>query len=816
MDIDSKTKFMKIISDFPSIRIEDFKTKNPRTFKASDLQKAESLGLDTVQDVLADQHQGSCKSMKAKLRSYPDGIINIHNYFYCTPLLPSACSDTTSLAEDIKSFIADLDVLLDRFRAMPFEFDTASKSQKMESLLTAVKYRYLHGLDDAAVALHCKITKESSRLYHTLFIKKVREAMLMQRTSAENQFVLEFGFNECFKRKLQNLKDSFKPGSTLASMQELLGTRNGGNVSFVLDLLDASIFTGSGSAFVGSYVVAGIGTTGFDQDCMTIFNIMNDRHAPCADFIKELSKRLGDKDKVDTIVTMMQTSGQFAVTEEYGIKSYQLMWQWLKNDDVRYERILFENKGRSMSIAELLAEYNRRAAMVRLRKRDEFHLSQNDRIVAQNGMWHWVADDENVDIYKDPRPFIESYVVGKGGSVTLDDVIAFLESKGIHLTRNTVRAYLTKFCKSRRGSDIFTMLAPSAVNQRGDIAPDIIDFIKSQENQVCVSDIAKALDTSCGRIDRLVDAHPELFIKDSSPARKKIYVTLKPGYDSKPVVVKEIKKVKEAKHITFIRMTAVDILSKAEGHSLPMKDVFDKVIVGIEGLGISPNIIYKVFDNEIFIKTEIPGKREKNLCLNLPLYDSLYKKEAKYAETPKSETDVTKAFDWDTDYEDLKAAVVSYVKDNPYTRTFDVANAFDVMNDIMKGNRGSLNRDSYFWLIQELLYKYLMQKTTKIEREFLRDNLAYKYEPFLDHYYTMVTGRSLGVKGLVSTLETLQDEGLLPERYSDWSSSYTSDLIYKRNRVHTAKRDMDSTIKNDILQFLVLYLYTASKSDLEA
>lgn len=68
----------------------------------------------------------------------------------------------------------------------------------------------------------------------------------------------------------------------------------------------------------------------------------------------------------------------------------------------------------------------------------------------------------------------------------------------------------------------------------------------------------------------------------------------------------------------------------------------------------------------------------------------------------------------------------------------------------------------------------------------------------------------------MSTLETLQDEGLLPERYSDWSSSYTSDLIYKRNRVHTAKRDMDSTIQKDIMQFLVLYLYTASKSDLEA
>lgn len=57
-------------------------------------------------------------------------------------------------------------------------------------------------------------------------------------------------------------------------------------------------------------------------------------------------------------------------------------------------------------------------------------------------------------------------------------------------------------------------------------------------------------------------------------------------------------------------------------------------------------------------------------------------------------------------------------------------------------------------------------------------------------------------------------DGLLPERYADWSSSYTTALIKKRNRVHTAKRDMDSTVRKDILQFVVLYLYTASMENI--
>mgnify|MGYP003291241575 CR=1 FL=1 len=112
---------MKTIVDFPSISIEDYKKMAPRTFKASDIQKAMSLGLVTLQDVLDDQHKGSCKSMKVKLRSYPDGIVNIHNYFYCTPLLPSTSSDTSSFVDDFKAFINELDKLLDQFKAMPLK-----------------------------------------------------------------------------------------------------------------------------------------------------------------------------------------------------------------------------------------------------------------------------------------------------------------------------------------------------------------------------------------------------------------------------------------------------------------------------------------------------------------------------------------------------------------------------------------------------------------------------------------------------------------------------------------------------------------------
>lgn len=803
---------MKTTTDFPTIRIEDFMAKEPGTFKASDMQKAELLGLETVQDVLDDQHQGSCKSMKAKLRSYPDGIVNIHNYFYCTPLIPAACSDTTSLADDIKAFFQELESLLVRYISLPFEHDTTVKGKKMESFLAAVKCRYLLNLDDAAIASKFSTTSESSRLYHTLFIRKVKEAMQSERTVAQNQLVVEFGLSDCFKKKLQNLCDSIMSGSTLSSLQALLGSKSEGITTFALDLLDANVFTGSGSAFEGSYVVKGFNTTRFDQDCMVLFNIMNDRHEPNADFFKELSKKIKDSKKVHTMETMMQTSGQFEVAEECGINTYQLKWQYLKNDDVRYERILFENKGRSMSIADLLAEYNRRASMFRMNKREDLRLSQNDRIVAQNGMWHWVEDDEDVEIFKNPYPFIKSFVFEKGGSVTLDEVISFLEGRGVQLSVFTIRTYLTMFCKANnRGSDRFTILGPSAVSQRGDIAPDIIAFLKKQKEQVCVSDIARALETSSGRIDRIIDAHPELFAKDCSPSRQKVFVMLKSGYNARPVVVRKIKKTKEAKHITFIRMTAVDILSKAEGHTMPMKDVFEKVKVGIEGLGIRPNNIYKVFDNEIFKKTEVQGMKGKLLSLNMPVYESLYKKEAKYAETPKTETAVVKTFDWNEDYEDLKSAVISFVKDNPYTRSFNVAEAFDVMNDIMMGNRSSLNRDSYFWLIQELLYKYLTQKTTQIEHEFLRDNLAYKYEPFLAHYYEKATGRVLDADGLATALHVLQDEGLLPARYSDWSSSYTTNLVDKRNRVHTSRRDMDSTIQKDIMQFLVLYLYTASK-----
>lgn len=806
---------MKTISDFPSIRIEDFNSKEPRTFKTSDLDRAITLGLVTVQDVLDDTHVGACKAMKAKLKAYPDAILNIHNYFYSTPLLSSGSSDTTTLADDFKSFLKDLELLLERFSSMPFDVDTTSKVNKMETLISAVKYRYLLNLDDASVSVMLKVSDETSRLYHELFIKKVKEAIEGNRTTSQNQFVLEFGFAESFREKLHNLCDFYKSGCTLASIQEILGSQEDGILRFALDLLDASVFTGSGSAFVGSYVVSGFDSSHFDQTCKILFNIMNNHHKPTADFIKELSKKVKNENKVATIITMMQTSKQFVIEKVAGLSTYQLMWQYISNDNDRYERILFENKGCDMSRKALLTEYNKRATLYHMNKRKykDFHLYQTKNIVSQNGMWHWVEDGENVKIFNDSRPYIESFVVEMGGRITVGEVVKFLEDEGIALKRSSVETYLNNFCRREKaGSDVFIMSDDSAMRQKGDIALEIIGFIKGQGQQVSVSDIASALSTSPSRIGRMINAHPELFVRDSVSGRRNVFITLKPGYDDKPIVLNKIKRT-TSKHYNYIKMSAVDILAKAEGHSMPMKDVFDKVKVWIEGLDISDNNIYKVFKDEIFVKTPIVGGRGKLLSLDMSVYNSLYKKDASYAEEVKSDVDTQKVFNWNEDYDELKSAVVEFVKDNPNSSRFNVRDAFDSMNDIMKGTRSSLSPDSYFWLIEELLYNYLHKPTSKIEREFLRDNLAYKYEAFLDNYHYVRCGTKFDIDGLATRIQYLQNEGLLPERYSNWSSPVISDIIKKRNKVHTATRDMDAAIQKDIKSFLVLYLYTASMAE---
>lgn len=68
---------MATLSDFNNLQIKDYINDFASVFKTSDIQKAEQLGLTTVGDVLNDTRAGSCKSMKAKLRTCPDALVNI-------------------------------------------------------------------------------------------------------------------------------------------------------------------------------------------------------------------------------------------------------------------------------------------------------------------------------------------------------------------------------------------------------------------------------------------------------------------------------------------------------------------------------------------------------------------------------------------------------------------------------------------------------------------------------------------------------------------------------------------------------------------
>ena len=809
---------MITLSDFNNLKIKDFINDFARVFKTSDIQKAEQLGLDTVDDVLNDTRVGSCKSMKAKLRTYPDALVNIYNYLNAPYLLPAKVDETISTADMFRQLLYELDNLVNLVKALPFEQDTSGIIERIEAVLKVAKYRYLYNLSDSEIGLEIGLTGERCRTYHDIFIRVIKSGLTCKSVNSIKPFLLKFGLSQIFIDRLNSVVSVFKPGISLNILTSLIGTTDSGIVQFFLDFLGASLYSSSNGTFKGTYVVDGFPITRFDADCSVFFDLISKEHEYVngVRIKKELVKCLGSADKVkaETIMRMADYSGQFDIIEKDGLKFYRLKYEHLKNDDVRNERILFENRGKFLSKTEMKDEYNRRARLYGMdeKKGSDYLIRGTEKIASQNSVWHWIEDGEKK--ISDPRPAIKAFVQGKGGIVKLDEVRDFVRGKKISLKDSTLRTYLSDFCIHHRKGDTYTVKTASSIAGRGDIAPDIVRLLRGSSKPVCVNKIAKALGTTSARVERNIAKHNELF--ESVKTGRLVLVSLKPTYASKPIRVNPAGSRKEPKHRTYMRSMAIDILKKAGGGPLPMKEVADKISTVIAHTTFSATVVYKVFEHPIFEKgTAANNKNAKTVSLDMDVYRSLFEKDAEFAEkkVAGASSGVGASlveYDWNKNYEDLKDAVISFTNGNPYCKKFNVSKSFDTMNDIMMGGKSSLNRDSYFWLIQELLYKYLTQKTTKIEREFLRDNLAYKYEAFLGNYYTYVTGKELGVDGLATRLGQLQYDGLLPARYSDWSSTYTSKLVKTRNKVHASSRDLDSTIKSEILQFLVLYLYTAS------
>ena len=808
---------MVTIEGFNNLLISDFVNGFARVFKESDVTRANELGLRTVGDVLNDSRAGSCKSMKNKLRTDPDALVRIHNYLNDPCKLPEGSIGGLSTAEMMTRLIDELDALLERVKAMPFEQDTGGIVSRIGDVLQVARYRYLHGLSDSEIEPELNISSETCRLHHNKFIAAVKSGLGGAQVAGKKPFTLIFSLSDAFTERVNDLISAYKSGMPLKVITDKAASKDYGIIQFFLDLLEANVYSSRNGTFVGDYVVSGFNTAKFDGDCSVLFDMISreHEHVPGVRIKAYLTKHVKSPGnaKAETLMRMIDSSGQFDVIEKDGLRYYRLKYEYLKNDDVRNERILFENRGSFLSRQQVEDEYNRRARLYGMDEKegDNYHIRGTDRITSQNSVWHWIEEGEAVT--SDPRPLIKKYVQSMGGTATFDQVRDFLADNNLNLKDNTIRTYLTAFCKHSRKTDAYVVKSGKSPVGRGDIAEEMVKYLRSASGPVCISKIAKELDTSSGRINRNINNHKDVFVTSKKGMR--VFVSIKPTYAHSPVKPYKPGTRKEPLHRSYMRTMAIDMLKKAKGGPLLMKDVADSIRTVIDGMSFSKAVVYKVFQHPIFVKGVSDRNRNaKTVSLDMNVYRQLFEKDADFAEKNVAETSSSGAapceYDWDKNYEELKDAVIAFTKGDPYCRKFDVAKSFDTMNEIMKGEKSCLNPDSYFWLIQELLYKYLTQKTTRIEREFLRDNLAFKYEPFLANYYFKVKGHEIGVEGLATTLNVLQSDGLLPARYSDWSSSYTSSLVKKRNRVHASRRDFDSTIKTDILQFLVLYLYTAS------
>lgn len=245
---------MLTTNDFKGLRIADFKNTSPSMFKASDLDRAEELGLTTIADVLNDTHKGACKSMKAKMRSFPEAIVTAHNYLNGGFILPEKVDDSWTTAKMIEQLFTEFDTLVDKIEAIPFEGNTAGMVLRIRNILRIAKYRFLHNMTDEEISSELKNTSESCRTGHVKFTDTIKSGLKGEFVKGPAPFVLQFRLSKLFTERINKAILACTPGTSLKLLTDLIGSTKSGIVQFFLDILDANIYSSHNGTFRGKYI----------------------------------------------------------------------------------------------------------------------------------------------------------------------------------------------------------------------------------------------------------------------------------------------------------------------------------------------------------------------------------------------------------------------------------------------------------------------------------------------------------------------------------------------------------------------------------
>lgn len=784
---------MTFIPEIKNVSLSLFRNDRPYLFPPKEVELALKYGFKSFSDLESDFRPRSFKYLRSFALEHPHALLWWNSYYTDPEVLPKERTDMSSacllerLIRSFEEYVKEADEIVS-----PMDCDMFFRT----SVHTAASLRkvFLEGVDTVQAGIELNVSSEQVRILISGFMEELHAQMEGRPGTGK---LVVFRLSEEMKVFLRDLKKTIHAGCSMDELKDFLGTRKDSVAMFALNYLGLGKYGPVASLIDGCYVVdKGIGKD-LNPLFRTVISMLDERVEPQREskLIKEYQKEFG-RDLLEMAFSIMRHSDQFVVSELDGVLHYQLAWKEHRSVQTKVERILYDFRPEWLEKEKVENEY-----LARLRESGILDVPKlimfktSDKIGCTNNLWKWICDD--TIIVKDVRPYIQKYVIEHDGKVTLAEVIAYVRDQfHTNVKDNSIRAYLTNFCTYDRKEDLFILKDLDAPSGRGDVTMNIVRVLR-KSSPLSVAQISKLAKMTDARVRRTLKNHEDIFmVAERRPLVKggllyKINPSWKGGYTPSQPASK-----KEPSYVSLMREFLIHTLRNAPEGKMPLKTLVK------DCLSLIPDVVeakhqraYAIIKkDENFIVSPVDNRR-KEVSLNPALHAALK---------------VSQAFSVSRDWTAIKSGIASLLG----AEVKDLPDRLESMLRIMfKGSM--VTRKSYFHLLLGELFGFLNHQAD-LERkdlEYLRNLMSLTYEQFLRNLYELTNGYAPCVQpGLGQIVKLMQEEGLIPQRRTGaWFTEALSHIISVRGRVaHPDERDSVERVRENILEFIRLYVSTAS------
>ena len=708
--------------------------------------------------------------------------------------------------------------------------------------------RYIEGFGRDILASEANQTRQNIDNTIDAFRNFIFQNALIANTELPNcvdQYGVRFGFSDLFVEKFKDASEKADKCPTIEDFAREMGCkRNAPIMTFILDILGKRICSNIRTELKDDFV-SGVKANQMTDAFGVVFDRLYEIIAPYNKLflrrdIKQKCKNI-KPETLDTVCKIIESSTQFEVIDN---DCYQFKWSELSSIQAKVERILFENKG-EMSNESIVDEINRRSLVAGIKPTDNpiWRTSKKIQDIKGGGYWIWYEYIDNTSTHS-LKEEVSRYIA-EHKTVTLNEVVAHAVSIYGECNEKSIRGYVTNLCYQTQEEIFVYKGSRKEYSQtyhffipKDQLLEELIEIFEVGQSYTAYelqSRYEKHYCLLAGKkpIYNICYDNNEFFANNRRKGTKQSEFKL---IKSKREILDALchnsaekfnKVERRSPHLRLCRMEAISALRYASDYCLPMEEL-SRRLKDFMPKKIALNGVYKIFDENIFIKEKSDDSKKTKIRLNLDVYRKEYNEsisenstnvdqEARTAISRDSaskhnHTDILYTLSYPKDYKIIKESLSVQLSKNldwiaNDNMAIDFESAWEQMLKIMDIEKEG--PDGVYKRLFTRLYVYLFHHTNSIERFDLYRDLILDFETYLRSI--------LGIQdiGLKTIIHSAQEEKLLPQKEQRCTiTKYISNLIKRRNNLsHTGgKTEAEVSIALSINETITLFLYAAYKA----